>query len=477
MKLQIRIKAIWILCILLFTMGLSAKADLVYQNSPDLLNISSFDEDRVAFQYINQINKEGKPLNLSDSTKDTSLSSLVVIKSDQVYILKDGYDSLRDVDQRKREFRIKLDQFTKRKNFLKEYQDLQRDQARKETDPTYGDKRRLETSEQYRKLFLHYDDTYKAIHSKIQSLGIQEYNIIKFRGKNTPEYREFIQKKENLEKDLVLRFEFLHKALQKELGGNSPQNPASIVSSPPVGENPIQPAVSSSPSDSESLPIILDPGFEKDQVYFTNTMDGKVDYVTFSMSPRTADYERMDTSGATNIANSYTVPFVTVRDRLIKTFVERYKFYYTHRGQSDVKVQTEIKTISAPVEISDNPAALGNGPKAKLESKRITLVTSDGFRYVLEDLDGDGITESFFVSNNSYLFRWDTNTPNIISIQNCKDESILGFMKDLIEDSVQSKLGNIDSIRKGQAPKEVFVSDDDIIRDWEQMISTSTNSK
>jgi hypothetical protein len=308
-------------------------------------------------------------------------------------------------------------------------------------------------------------------------LDIQEYNLIKFRGKNTPEYREFVQKKESLEKDLVQRYEFLHKALQKELGGAS--NPVSSSTPPVAGGEAPQSAPGSSvaqSSDPDSLPIILDPGFERDQVYYTNNMDGKVDYVTFSMSPRTADYERMDTPGVSDIANSYTVPFVTVRDRLIRTFVERYKFYYTHRGQSDVKVQTEIKTINAPAEISDNPAALGNGPKAKVESKRITLVTSDGFRYVLEDLNGDGITESFYVSNNSYLFRWDSSTPNIISIQNCKDETILGFIKDLIEDSVQSKLGNIDSIRKGQAPKEVFVSDDDLIRDWEQMIS-NTNLK
>ncbi|TAL32708.1 MAG: hypothetical protein EPN93_15490 [Spirochaetes bacterium] len=75
-----------ILCVAITGIRGNAK-DIQFENI-EVEKISRYDEDRIAYQ---QVEKDVSPL------LDPSLATLLIIKDRKIYLIKDGYDNLRDV--------------------------------------------------------------------------------------------------------------------------------------------------------------------------------------------------------------------------------------------------------------------------------------------------------------------------------------------------------------------------------------------
>ncbi|MEI7014234.1 hypothetical protein [Leptospira licerasiae] len=374
---------------------LSAAPDL--QNSPDVTNINDFRTDRVAFHYIQLVDKDGKALPERNLNRDTSEATLLIIDRGQLTLLKDGFDDPAQVKEKEKDYLNKIYKFTRLKELEQEYYKLPESERTKpttKTEPNQAETSKANVSagassepEEKNKefdLLLKYDDELLKSYAAEKAAYAEYVRTERIYGKDSPKTSSLRTRFEEQKSKTQERKKFL-------LG---------FLHNTSVDSNPY-------------------PGDRKEQVFYTNHSNGLPDFYLHSTTPREVDGLM---KGEEEVGKKYGQLFKTAVDRLIDSQIDKLYYYIWNRDMTNTRIKVD----------------------RFLKGKKVTVVTGDSTVYTMIDKEGDGITESFFVDSPGLKFSWGKEVPNIISISNCTDQAILAKIKALGDD-----------VSSGRIPKKV----------------------
>ncbi len=372
---------------------ISAAPDL--QSAPEIGNITDFRTDRLAFHYIQLVDKEGKSLNDRNLNRDTSESTLVIIDRGQLTLLKDGYDDPAQVKEKEKEYLGKIYRFTRLKELEQEYSKLSESERTKNVGKTTQPDSKpgvapsanpisppitnLNTSEPEQKnkefdLLLKYDEDLLKAYAAEKAAFAEYSRADKIYGKDSPKTSSLKNRYEEFRSKTLERKKFLLDFLHN--------------------------------SGPDSNPY---PGDRKDQNFYTNHVNGAPDFYIHSSTPREIDGLMR---GEEEVGKKYGNLYKVARDRLIDAEIDKLYYYLWNRDMTNTRIKVD----------------------RYLKGKKVTVVTGDSTVYTMIDKEGDGITESFFVDSPGLRFSWGRDIPNILSISNCTDEQILSKIKALGDD-------------------------------------------
>lgn len=423
--------------------------------SPTMKNISKFDEDRLFFHFVNYIDKDGNRIYDSNSNTDPSLSSLVVIRDSQTYIFRDGYDDRNEVSSRLKDYQKQVSNYRSRRAFLKEFRDII-DERQKLSKISNEFKKKKDNSSYYlHGLYLKYDSIYKSIDLDKKKAVAEEYRQKKFSGENSPRHISSKEKLESLLKEQEARASFLEKTLTQEM--NEGEKPNSESNNPSkVSPEAIETKVNAKETKEDSnrsmspLPPAPNPGELNTKNFYTINVDGIVDYFSYSRNARTIDLDKKDTDSSKAVSEKYSNLYNTMVERLINAHLKKLKYLYSRKNETGSRTLTEA-----------NP--LGKG-------KKIILLANDNTRYSIEDWDGDGITETFEVSNQSTNMHYASDSANIIGIYNCNKTKPCDLIQSLLvdlENGSNIELSSVQTLGKDQV---ILGSEDELLKDWEELL-------
>lgn len=402
--------------------NLSPSSDL--QISPDIQNITDFRTDRLAFHFIQLVDKEGKTLSETNPNRDSSEATLLIIYKGQLTLLKDGYDDPNQIREKEKEYLVKISNYVRLRELESEYyklpesertvnsnrsQDVVSTSVNKTPDTTSGLSSSTSTnvqtsstnaseaapvsSEPLKKtkeldLLLKYDEELLKNYASERAISGELERSERFYGKDSPKtttirFRvEELRKKVNERRNVLINF----------------------LKNPGASTNPY-------------------PGDRKDQAFYTNTINGVPDFYLHSTTPRELDAQM---KGEEEVGKKYGELYKFARDKLIDSQIRKLYYYLWNREMTNTRVRVD---------------------KWK-KGKKIVVVAGDSTVFTMIDKEGDGVTESFFVDSPGVRFSWGRNLPNVISISNCTDETILTKIKNLTEDvssgRVPEKVDKID---------------------------------
>lgn len=444
-----------LLIFFIFVGGLTAR-----ESSPTMKNISRFEDDRLSFHYINYLDIDGNRSTDSDPKLDPSLASLLVIKDSQTYIFRDGYDDRQDVNQRMKEYQQSVSRYRIRRGLLKEFRRIEDEKKRIESQSPEFRTKKDNTNRKIHSLFQKYDPIYRSIELDKKKAISEEYRQRRFSGINSPSHKKSLDALELLKKEQEERLEFISEFLRKEdqeaVVASVTSGDAMSSSNLSVNELESSP-LKNSESKTDTIPRkhspILpapNPGEWSEMNFYKNNADGTLDYVLYSRSARTIDFEKKDSKDSKAVSEKYSALYQTLVDRLIQAHVDKFKYFFSHKSE------TASRTV-----IDANPT--GNG-------KRLTLLGGDNTRYILEDWDGDGKVETFEVSNSSYPFRWSSDTANIISITNCAVEKYCTLFHNLLEETESGSFSTLETVKFSGESRKTIGGEDELLRDWEELL-------
>ncbi|UOG33645.1 hypothetical protein MAL01_13980 [Leptospira noguchii] len=424
LKKNLNFKKSFLICFLiLYVLGenlSSSSSDL--QISPDIQNITDFRTDRLAFHFIQLVDKEGKTLSEINPNRDSSEATLLIIYKGQLTLLKDGYDDPNQIREKEKEYLVKISNYVRLRELESEYyklpesertvnqtQDLGSTSVNKTPNTTPGSNSSTNTnvqtsstntteagsvsSEPLKKtkeldLLLKYDEELLKNYASERAVSGELERSERFYGKDSPKtstirFRvEELRKKVNERRNILIHF----------------------LKNPGASTNPY-------------------PGDRKDQAFYTNTVNGIPDFYLHSTTPRELDAQM---KGEEEVGKKYGELYKFARDKLIDSQIRKLYYYLWNREMTNTRVKVD---------------------KWK-KGKKIVVVTGDSTVFTMIDKEGDGVTESFFVDSPGVRFSWGRNLPNVISISNCTDETILSKIKNLSEDvssgRVPEKVDKID---------------------------------
>lgn len=362
----------------LAALTLSAAPDL--QNAPEIGNITDFRTDRVAFHYVQLVDKEGQSLPDRNLNKDISEATLVIIDRGQLTLLKDGFDDPALVREKEKDYLSKIYRFSRLRELEQEYYKLPESErskpAPKAGTPTNPEQAQSEPETKNKEfdLLLKYDEELLKAYGAEKASYAEYSRTERIYGKDSPKTSSLRNRYDDLRGKTSERKTFLLNFLH---------NPGSDA-------NPY-------------------PGDRKDQVFYTNHSNGIPDYYLHSSTPREIDGMMR---GEEEVGKKYGNVYKTARDRLIDTQIDKLYYYLWNRDMTNTRIKVE----------------------RYLKGKKVTVITGDSTVYTMVDKEGDGITESFFVDSPGLKFSWGRDIPNIISISNCTDEQILAKIKSLGDD-------------------------------------------
>ncbi len=414
--------SICFLIIFILVENLSPSSDL--QISPDIQNITDFRTDRLAFHFIQLVDKEGKTLSETNPNRDSSEATLLIIYKGQLTLLKDGYDDPNQIREKEREYLVKISNYVRLRELESEYYKLPESErtvnsnrsqdvgsasvnktpdttsglssstsANVQTSSTNASEAAPVSSEPLKKtkeldLLLKYDEELLKNYASERAISGELERSERFYGKDSPKtttirFRvEELRKKVNERRNVLINF----------------------LKNPGASTNPY-------------------PGDRKDQAFYTNTINGVPDFYLHSTTPRELDAQM---KGEEEVGKKYGELYKFARDKLIDSQIRKLYYYLWNREMTNTRVRVD---------------------KWK-KGKKIVVVAGDSTVFTMIDKEGDGVTESFFVDSPGVRFSWGRNLPNVISISNCTDETILTKIKNLTEDvssgRVPEKVDKID---------------------------------
>ncbi|EMJ97755.1 hypothetical protein [Leptospira alstonii] len=410
--------SICFLVLLVLSGSLSSSSDL--QISPELQNITDFRTDRLAFHFIQLVDKEGKTLSETNPNRDSSEATLMIIYKGQLTLLKDGYDDPNRIREKEKEYLVKISNYARLKELESEYYRLP--ESERSVNPSKSSNENvpgnssgsatnppaanatstnsntssqtsssntseaIQTSVEPLKktkeldLLLKYDEELLKSYSSERAVSAELERAERFYGKDSPKtssirFRaEELRKKVNERRNILIQF----------------------LKNPGASTNPY-------------------PGDRKDQAFYTNIVNGVPDFYLHSTTPRELDGQM---KGEEEVGKKYGELYKSARDKLIDSQIRKLYYYLWNRDMTNTRVKAD---------------------KVKKGRKAI-VVTGDATVFTMIDKEGDGVTESFFVDSPGVRFSWGRDLPNIISISNCTDEAILTKIKNLTEDVLSGRI-------------------------------------
>ncbi|MCC5813360.1 MAG: hypothetical protein JJT78_01270 [Leptospira sp.] len=408
--------------------------------SPQMKNISRFEDDRIAFHSIHYLDSEGSRIPGTSPELDPSLATLVIIKNSQTYIFQDGNDSKREVMDRINDYQRSIGKFRTRRAFIKEYRDALEEKNKWEAQPEEFRRGKDISESRFHSVFQKYDSIYKKIELDHKKAQAEEYRQRRFAGKDSPGHKKSLEDLENYKGELQERSNFLKETLNKEMNASDSPEASPEVTNDSNTKRALTP-----------LENIVDPGEWSEKNFYTNHIDGNIDSISYSRSARTIDWEKKDTGESKSVQEKYGALYDEMVASLLKAHREKFLYNYNRKAETGSRVAIE-----------ENPQGKG---------KRYIMITGDRLRYVLEDWDGDGKVETWEVSNPSLPFKYSSEAANIISITNCKIEKICSHFSDLIteiETGTSTTLGEIK--RYGGGADSILGNEDELLRDWDSRI-------
>lgn len=401
-------KSVFVFLSVLFILGGALWSSSDLQISPDIQNITEFRTDRLAFHFVQLVDKEGKALADRNPNRDSSEATLMIIYKGQLTLLKDGYDDPNGVKEKEKEYLVKISNYARLRELESDYYRLPesersvtgaktsenssgsiRTNSQNETNPSENSPNKAEvkqaSAEPIKKskemdLLMKYDEDLLKNYSSERAVSAELERSERFYGKESPKtsslrFRaEELRKKVNERRDQLLAF----------------------LKNPGPETNPY-------------------PGDRKDQSFYINAVNGIPDYYLHSTTPRELDGQM---KGEEEVGKKYGELYKTARDRLIDSQIRKLYYYLWNREMTNTRVKAD---------------------KVK-KGKKAVVVTGDSTVFTMIDKEGDGITESFFVESPGIRFSWGRDLPNIISISNCTDETILAKIKNLTEDVLAGRI-------------------------------------
>ncbi|WP_061222501.1 hypothetical protein [Leptospira weilii] len=393
------------LLILIFGRSLSSSSDL--QISPDIHNITDFRTDRIAFHFVQLVDKDGKTLSGTNPNRDSSEATLMIIYKGQLTLLKDGYDDPNQVREKEKEYLVKISNYVRLRELESEYYKLPESERTvnpskiSETPSASGttstpnstsqiasaNKNEVSqtSSEPLKKtkeldLLLKYDEELLKNYSSEKAVSGELERSERFYGKDSPKTSSLRFRVEELRKKVNERRNTL----------------ISFLKNPGASTNPY-------------------PGDRKDQMFYTNAVNGIPDFYLHSTTPRELDGQM---KGEEEVGKKYGELYKSARDKLIDSQIRKLYYYLWNREMTNTRVKAD---------------------KIK-KGRKAVVVAGDSTVFTMIDKEGDGITESFFVDSPGIRFSWGRDLPNIISISNCTDEAILSKIKNLTEDVLSGRI-------------------------------------
>ncbi len=180
--------------------------------------------------------------------------------------------------------------------------------------------------------------------------------------------------------------------------------------------------------------------------FWANKINGKPDYVRIM-------YRRNDLMVNSNeefVTTNFGQFYKTIRDRFIKLHVDRFRQLLKHRG--DAKLTIKKRLLSFKVN-PENTAEIKQKFYISAKAK-----ANDGTVYMVEDADGDGITETFTATRDDG-FDWGLGTgPNLLLIRGNTDKDLETMIGKLANEAVH---GTVEEEKKmfQQFPTEKDVID------------------
>lgn len=393
------------LLIFIFGGSLSSSSDL--QISPDIHNITDFRTDRIAFHFVQLVDKDGKTLSGTNPNRDSSEATLMIIYKGQLTLLKDGYDDPNQVREKEKEYLVKISNYVRLRELESEYYKLPESERTvnpskiSETPSASGttstpnstsqiasankNEANQTSSEPLKKtkeldLLLKYDEELLKNYSSERAVSGELERSERFYGKDSPKTSSLRFRVEELRKKVNERRNIL----------------ISFLKNPGASTNPY-------------------PGDRKDQMFYTNAVNGIPDFYLHSTTPRELDGQM---KGEEEVGKKYGELYKSARDKLIDSQIRKLYYYLWNREMTNTRVKAD---------------------KIK-KGRKAVVVAGDSTVFTMIDKEGDGVTESFFVDSPGIRFSWGRDLPNIISISNCTDEAILSKIKNLTEDVLSGRI-------------------------------------
>lgn len=167
----------------------------------------------------------------------------------------------------------------------------------------------------------------------------------------------------------------------------------------------------------------------EDGQLWENKINGKPDYIRI----KNRRQDVLTNSNEEFVATNFGVFYKTVRDKFIEQHAAKFRLLMKNRGESGLRVTYQ----AIDTKISDSEETFKN----KKYSSTAIAKSHDDTIYYCEDLDGDGITETFTVTRADG-FNWGFNSgPNIIFIFKNKDKEIESMIGKLANEAV---FGSVD---------------------------------
>ncbi len=274
-------KPFFVFFFVLFILGGALWSSSDLQISPDIQNITEFRTDRLAFHFVQLVDKEGKALPDRNPNRDSSEATLMIIYKGQLTLLKDGYDDPNNVREKEKDYLVKISNYARLRELESDYYRLPESErsvtGAKAPENTSGANKSSETNssntqsspnkneteqasvEPIKKskemdLLMKYDEDLLKNYSSERAVSAELERSERFYGKESPKtsslrFRaEELRKKVNERRDQLLTF----------------------LRNPGPETNPY-------------------PGERKDQSFYINTVNGIPDYYLHSTTPRELD--------------------------------------------------------------------------------------------------------------------------------------------------------------------------------------------
>lgn len=334
---NLNFKKSFLICFFILGESLSPSSDL--QISPDIQNITDFRTDRLAFHFIQLVDKEGKTLSETNPNRDSSEATLLIIYKGQLTLLKDGYDDPNQIREKEKEYLVKISNYVRLRELESEYyklpesertvnsnrsQDVVSTSVNKTPDTTSGLSSSTSTnvqtsstnaseaapvsSEPLKKtkeldLLLKYDEELLKNYASERAISGELERSERFYGKDSPKtttirFRvEELRKKVNERRNVLINF----------------------LKNPGASTNPY-------------------PGDRKDQAFYTNTINGVPDFYLHSTTPRELDAQM---KGEEEVGKKYGELYKFARDKLIDSQIRKLYYYLWNREMTNTRVRVD----------------------------------------------------------------------------------------------------------------------------------------
>ncbi len=402
-------------------------------------NLTDLNQERVVFHSFNVTDDNGRWIHSSSPDMDNSLSTLLVIRNDRIYILRDGYENPEILQEAKKGFWVDELAWQNQKIMIRKFQDLRADLLRYQEQGGPGHPQTRQADRNIDLFLEEYDQEYGSL---VRRHEIEQRKLYSHRINFGTSSQEFIAQKKVL--DLVAtKVTERNKNLRESLAS--------------LGETHAE-AAPGTPEAKPSIDIVQRPPAFELQSFYINSVDGVPDYVQVGhRNGIVPDLERLDSNERKWVSENFTEFYKTVRDAHLKRYINQYKdliskpTLYNARvevsrhvllknfldGERADRKQTAVDPgLAAEGNITEvketKPAAEGRPAKKTVEFLRVDVLAGDGTRYTAIDANGDGKTESFLV-NEAGGFHWGTEkAANVISIFNNRESEVEKLIGDLV---------------------------------------------